>query len=201
MAGNVMMQGVNALRPPQGLPEASCTGPGATGARAGRQVFWGLGLAALLAGGCGAVPQETPAPTQPMPFNHAVHVEEDLACLDCHNQADKGPYAATVTIDGCMKCHAEAKEDEKPVLTQLRELHAGGREIAWRWVNRLPGHVYFPHEPHVVYGEVPCQECHGAVEKATEAFTTSQVEHLTMAKCIACHEERQVVTDCVACHK
>lgn len=173
-------------------------GPPIAPRRGGRP--WALALAAGLGalGGC----HPEPAPVeQPMTFNHAVHAEQDLTCLDCHNQADKGRHAATLTIDGCMKCHAEAKDDENPAIQTIRDLRARDQEIPWRWVNRLPGHVYFSHEAHVKYGEMSCQDCHGKVETTTEAFTASQIDHLTMSACIACHEERSVDTDCAACHQ
>lgn len=160
-----------------------------------------LSLALLGVGGLGGCKGETAPVTQPMAFNHAIHIKQDLTCLDCHNQADKGPHATTLTIDGCMKCHAEVKEGEDASIQAIRDTHAKGEEIRWKWVNRLVGHVYFSHEAHVKYGEMQCQDCHGKVEETTTAFTTSQVENLTMDACITCHQEREVETDCGSCHK
>jgi hypothetical protein len=46
-----------------------------------------------------------------------------------------------------------------------------------------------------------CAACHGNMAAATTPVTTSQVDHLTMSRCMSCHSERSASNDCLACHK
>jgi hypothetical protein len=138
---------------------------------------------------------------QPLEFDHEVHIKaEDMECLDCHKFADKGPYATLPLIKDCADCHSEpqGKSPEEP---KVREYTENNKEIAWVTVNRLPGHVYFSHRSHVAFGEMNCWDCHNDMRKESKTVVKSDIGHLTMSKCIACHEERQVETDCSSCHK
>jgi hypothetical protein len=137
---------------------------------------------------------------QPLPFDHARHTEEGLACLDCHVRADDSPYAGTVLVKACMLCHAEA-QGEHPDEPRIREFAERGEAIPWVQVNRLAGHVYFSHEAHVRWGEMDCAECHGDVAKQTEPIVESSIDHLTMERCMQCHAEAGASNDCLACHK
>jgi hypothetical protein len=137
---------------------------------------------------------------QPVAFDHARHAKEDLACLDCHKTAATGPYASLPRIATCKLCHEEAKgtsEDER----RVREFLAKNEEIPWIQVNRMPGHVYFSHAVHVKLAAMDCSACHGDMAKATEPVTRSQVERLTMRRCMECHTEHGASNDCLACHK
>jgi|RhiMethySRZTD1v2_1073278.scaffolds.fasta_scaffold1340629_2 hypothetical protein len=138
--------------------------------------------------------------SQPIAFDHARHVAEEMACTDCHRRAANGPYATLPLVATCMLCHAEAKGSH-PDEPKIREYAAAGREIPWVRVNRLPGHVYFSHEAHVTYAEMDCAACHGAMKQATAPVTEPQIGHLTMARCMQCHHEKGVRDDCSVCHK
>ena len=170
---------------------------GLGGARFGRRAL--LLLLTASVGACKPGAQE--AVEQPLKFSHARHAKEDLTCLDCHLDAEKGPWASTLGIDGCMKCHKEVKEDEPEAVAKVREYYEKKQEIPWVQVNHLVGHVYFSHEAHVKWGEMECKDCHGDIASTTEPLTTSQVEDLSMEACMACHEERGANNDCIACHK
>ncbi len=72
-------------------------------------------------------------------------------------------------------------------------------------MHRLSQFVHFPHNRHVVSGELECQECHGEIQRMPQVY---QFASLKMGWCVSCHEqstykdepERQVTTDCTACH-
>jgi hypothetical protein len=153
-----------------------------------------------LAAAAWALRSEPAVYTQPIAFNHAIHTEEGLGCVDCHIGAEDGPYATMPRIQLCMLCHEE-DQGEHPDEAKLREYAAGPGAIPWVRVNRMAGHVYFSHEAHVTYAEMDCAECHGDMEVLTEPVTTSQIEHLTMERCMDCHAERRVSNDCLLCHK
>lgn len=137
---------------------------------------------------------------QPIMFNHALHAEEDMACLDCHARADKGPYATYPPVATCLLCHGEA-QGEHPDEPKIREFAESLGAIPWKRINRMDGHVYFSHEAHVRFAEMECATCHGDVASLAEPAGQSQVEHLTMERCMSCHEVEGVTNDCLACHK
>jgi hypothetical protein len=140
------------------------------------------------------------SPVQPLAFDHARHAAENLACLDCHVRAQSSPYAGIVLLKACMLCHVEPQGDH-PDEPKVREYAERGEAIPWVRVNRLPGHVYFSHEAHVRWGEMDCAECHGDVASLTQPPQGSQIDSLTMERCMSCHTERRASNDCLACHK
>lgn len=145
--------------------------------------------------------QSRPEPVvQPLAFNHKRHIEEDIACKDCHKRVEDSPHATFPKIRQCLLCHEEAKGTH-PDEPKIREYAKEGREIPWIRVNRLPGHVYFSHEAHVRYAKLDCRECHGDMKQRTEPVTVSQIRHLDMDTCMRCHTENNVSNDCLRCHK
>jgi Cytochrome c7 and related cytochrome c len=168
-------------------------------------------LAALLtAAGAACTGGLPPAPVQPIRFNHRIHVTEAaIGCIACHTYALDGPVAGIPSMDRCRGCHKFVKQDPtRPEITAeiqalLSKLDAG-TAIPWVRVYRVPDHVRFTHQPHVLAG-VRCQECHGEVEKMD---VMRQVTPLTMGWCLACHHRKQRekaglerLTDCWTCHK
>lgn len=161
---------------------------------------WGA-LAVLCAGA---------APAQPVRFSHRVHAGDNkIGCTSCHAYAERGPVAGIPSMQRCQGCHKFVREDPehpeitaelKPLLAILKE----GTAISWVRVTRVPDHVYFTHERHVL-GGVRCQECHGEVERMD---VVRQVAPLTMGWCLECHHRKQRekagrerLTECVTCHK
>lgn len=138
---------------------------------------------------------------QPMEFDHEAHIKaEDMECTDCHKMATKSPFASIPRIKDCADCHSEP-QGKHPDEPKVREYLEENKEIAWKTVNKLPGHVYFSHRAHVVFGEMKCWDCHGDLRKISKTVTESDVGHLTMRKCMNCHEEKQAENECTTCHK
>jgi hypothetical protein len=150
------------------------------------------------------------APTQPLRFSHRVHAgDAQIGCTSCHAYAERGPVAGVPSMQRCQGCHKFVREDPehpeitaelKPLLQILKE----GTVVEWVRVNRVPDHVYFTHERHVLAG-VRCQECHGEVERME---VVSAIPSLTMGWCLECHHRKQRekpgrerLTYCVTCHK
>lgn len=138
--------------------------------------------------------------SQPVAFDHARHAEEDLGCLDCHATAETSPRASFPKLATCLLCHAEP-QGEHPDEPKLREYAERDVEIPWVQANRSAGHVYFSHAMHVNLGKMECAECHGDMAAQHEPVTRSQVDGLTMSRCMECHEQRGASNDCIACHK
>lgn len=155
--------------------------------------------AALVATGVGpsALP---PAVVQPIRFDHQKHVDEGMACTDCHSRAASAAKAGHPLIKTCALCHQEAK-GESAEESKLREFIAAGRQVPWVRVNKLAGHVYFSHEAHVTWGGMECAECHGDMKSRNEPTVASQIDHLDMRACMECHEQRGAMNDCITCHQ
>ena len=137
---------------------------------------------------------------QPIAFNHQLHHEEGLGCLDCHPRAEDSPYAGLPPIRGCMLCHSEP-QGEHPDEPLIREYAESDGAIPWIQVNRMEGHVYFSHAAHVRFARMDCAACHGDMTVETEPVTVSQIDALSMTRCMDCHREEGVTNDCLACHK
>jgi hypothetical protein len=155
-----------------------------------------------LTAACG--PGSPPPPEQPFRFSHKVHAgDAKIGCTSCHGFAERGPVAGVPSMARCQGCHKFVKEDKENAqldaeLKALRKVLDGGKPVEWARVHRVPDHVFFTHQKHVVAGKLACKECHGPVE-TMEAVR--QVAPLTMGWCVECHRLKKVTTDCWACHK
>ena len=141
-----------------------------------------------------------PPVQQPFEFSHKRHTEAEVDCLTCHEKAADEPHATLPILKICMKCHKE-KQGKTPEEDVLLEYGKKKEEPPWVQVNQKPGHVYFSHRAHVGFAEMDCAECHGDMKKVEHALTETNVGHLTMRACIACHAKKGVTNDCVTCHK
>lgn len=139
------------------------------------------------------------SPTQPIRYNHAVHIANGLNCVDCHAGARDGVHATLPSLDTCLMCHAEALT-ESPEEEKIRSFAASHEEIPWRQVTRVPAHVYFSHRRHVALGGLECADCHGAMEARTEPPRRA-FRPVTMDSCIACHQQKGLRNDCNDCHR
>jgi len=121
--------------------------------------------------------------TQPIPFDHRIHVTGlRIDCLYCHGTADRGASAGLPSTATCQPCHNDVWLSG-PLFAPVRQSLASGRPIPWRRVNRLPDFVYFNHAIHAS-GGIGCESCHGRVDQMARV---SQAEPLTMAWCLDCH--------------
>ncbi len=149
-----------------------------------------------------------PPPAQPFRFSHKVHAgDAKIGCTSCHAYAERGPVAGVPSMARCQGCHKFVKEDKQdPKLDEelkaLRKVLDEGKPIEWARVHRVPDHVFFTHQRHVVTAKLACAECHGEVEKMD---VVRQVAPLTMGWCLRCHQDPKnrgkAPTDCWACHK
>ncbi len=167
------------------------------------------------------VPARENRSEQPLPFNHKKHVEAGWECINCHPFADHAEHAGIPQAQECVECH-EAEMPKYPDNKEMRETTellkkeyiAKGREIPWKVVHRLHDWVYFSHQRHVNLGKIQCTECHVGVDKMTEPVSRSLFPIPSYPKmfaynesvrkmqwCVDCHEQKNVTTDCNACHR
>jgi len=135
---------------------------------------------------------------QPIAFNHKIHAENDLECLDCHPYYEEHAASGKPSIEICSGCHEEPlgeSKEEKKVIEHVES----GKEIAWQRLYRVPEDVYFSHRRHVAIGKLECSTCHGIIGQSTKP--PSKPVKISMKKCMKCHEEKEVNNDCIACHR
>jgi cytochrome c7-like protein len=137
------------------------------------------------------------SPDQPIPFSHKLHAgDNQIPCLYCHVNADKGRHATVPSLNVCMNCHSVVKTDS-PYIKQIREHYEKGEPIEWIKVHDQPDFVYFNHRPHIARG-VACETCHGPVKEEEQI---QQVETLHMGFCIDCHRQNGAPISCYTCHR
>jgi menaquinone reductase, multiheme cytochrome c subunit len=125
------------------------------------------------------------APTQPVPYSHALHVGKlGLDCRYCHNTVEKTAFAALPATQTCMNCHTNIRP-ESSILQPVRDSWATGKAVPWVKVHDLPDYVYFNHSAHVSHG-VGCVECHGRIDQME---VVHQAKPLSMGWCLDCHRD------------
>jgi predicted CXXCH cytochrome family protein len=140
-----------------------------------------------------------PSYTQPIRYNHRLHIEQGFECTDCHRYVREQTFASIPNVEVCLECHEQAltqsAEEEK-----IRQFAQSGTEIPWIQVYEIPDHVFFSHRRHVSVAEIECDQCHGEVETMEKPFTKPLVD-LSMDFCLDCHQKSGASVDCVACHR
>jgi hypothetical protein len=123
------------------------------------------------------------APTQPVPFSHALHVGQlEMDCRYCHTFVDRSEHSNVPATDTCMSCHSMVRKND-PVLAQVRESYESGEAIPWVRIHKTPDYVYFNHAVHVNRG-ISCVECHGRIDQME---VVHHAKSLSMRFCLDCH--------------
>jgi hypothetical protein len=143
-------------------------------------------------------PEELPAEVgaQPIAFNHKLHVEQGLKCLDCHKGAEKKRAAGLPAMKDCLLCH-QTIATESPDIQKMFMLTSSGIKLDWVRVYQTPDFVFFSHKNHLKAGET-CETCHGPV--ATREVLAKEVS-TNMTACMNCHVQRGATTECFFCHE
>ena len=164
-----------------------------------------LVLAIVLAVGVGAVWFASamglgagPPITQPVAFNHQIHMENGLECGECHAYFTTQTFSGLPGIQTCLDCHEDALTDS-PEEEKIRQAAAAGEELVWNQIYTVPDHVYYSHRRHVVAGGMECAECHGPIAETTSP-PERPLNRITMDFCMDCHRRTGMSLDCIACH-
>lgn len=135
---------------------------------------------------------------QPIAFNHKIHAENDLECLDCHPYFQEHASSGKPSIETCSSCHEEPLGESKKE-KKIVEYVNSGKEVEWQRLYRVPEDVFFSHRRHVVLGNIECKICHGDIGESSKP--PSKPIRITMKNCMQCHEEKDVTNDCISCHR
>jgi hypothetical protein len=134
---------------------------------------------------------------QPIRFSHQRHAGQlGIDCLYCHRFAGKSPVAGIPSVSLCMTCHSSLST-EQPETRVLATFWKEQRPIPWIRLQRLPDHVYFTHEMHLL-ANLTCTDCHGEVDRMP---FTPRAPSFEMGWCLTCHKQRKASIDCLTCHK
>src|SRR5690349_19382960 len=141
---------------------------------------WKLSPAALLLWSLQAQPARQdvrtnvvtpPAPAQPLPYSHKLHVAQGLQCRMCHTNPAPGSRLTCPATSPCMSCQATIAKD-RPAILKLAECSRSRQPIPWVRVYQLTPGVSWSHRKHPDAG-MQCVMCHGEVGRLdTMAETT-----------------------------
>ncbi len=154
-----------------------------------------VGACALLAPGA-AGPEEATVPGRPASFPHAIHMEAELACTDCHPGAETEARAGMPDLETCFLCHDEEADAEVPrEQTPQGFILPGDEEPTWTRVTATAVPTTFSHARH---SGADCATCHPGVAES-EAVSTGW--HVDMQQCQECHASFGVTAQsCEDCH-
>jgi glucose dehydrogenase len=150
-------------------------------------------------GGPGSLPPTLtpplPAPVQPIPFSHKVHISAGMQCASCHQLSKNADEMEIPKATLCLVCHRTIASGS-PAIRQLTRWSRGGVEIPWVRVYKLPSYVLFSHKTHID-AKVSCEVCHGAVR---DEVALRQDKDVSMVSCANCHRLRSAPVSCHTCH-
>lgn len=160
-----------------------------------------VGVTAILSFILLAFPSTKPTVTQPLAYNHKVHIENAGAtCKDCHLNVETMAVTTIPTLEICQTCHSDEPLSKSPNEQELLKYVAEKKEIPWIQIYSLPDHVYFSHRRHVTIGGLECSSCHGDIAAMTTPVLFPAIP-ITMENCMNCHRLHKVTNDCLACHR
>lgn len=125
------------------------------------------------------------APTQPVPYSHALHAGKlGIDCRYCHSAVEETAHANVPATQTCMGCHTNVNLDTRAwKIDPIKQSYESGRPVEWVRIHDLPDYAYFNHSAHIKRG-VGCVSCHGRVDKMEVVY---QDQPLSMNWCLDCH--------------
>ncbi len=129
-------------------------------------------------------------------FSHRVHViDEELACINCHETASVETDPGMPPIDVCGFCHDQL-DAEKPPERRIEVLYDADEDFLAARLSALGHEVVFDHLQHVeAVGD--CGACHVDIE---ENEVVDEHVRVLMDDCMACHADRTQPNECSTCH-
>lgn len=140
--------------------------------------------------------------TQPLAFNHTVHLEgASLTCEDCHTDAQFSRDAGLPGKDMCLDCHdIDEEQGSHAEKDKMFAYYERDDDIPWKRVAVTREDVFFSHRRHVGAAGMDCLECHPKQPNRVRPPRTAELV-MTMDDCLTCHEERGASNDCLVCHR
>ena len=137
-----------------------------------------------------------PAPMQPIPFSHKLHIANGLRCQNCHTNPDPGNLMTFPATSTCMTCHITVAKD-RPAIMKLADYAKSNQPVPWVRVYQITPGVTWTHRAHLQAG-LQCTNCHGDVAQLDAMAQTTSVT--AMGACIGCHQAHNAPATCSTCH-
>lgn len=140
--------------------------------------------------------KDAPEQDRGLTFDHALHVEADMACTDCHD------FESEIRPDHsiCSMCHDLPEDHEIPEDEADREgcalCHNRPDFSVSPRVARLPEENIFDHAAHIA-AEVECSACH---DEETRALPKGSLKPFCM-DCHAQQADKPELNGCATCHQ
>ncbi|MDY0274323.1 MAG: menaquinone reductase multiheme cytochrome c subunit QrcA [Desulfomicrobium sp.] len=144
--------------------------------------------------------------TQPIRFDHIVHVEDQgMECEDCHAFRDDGSFTGLPTNANCVDCHEDVQGDDPDEALFVAEYVEKEREVEWLVYQKQPDNAYFSH---IAHKDIECINCHPDVANMStppvyfeNRLTGYSKDTMKMWQCERCHAQRGTSNACFVCHK
>ncbi len=160
----------------------------------GRAVLLGVSLAAAAVTSCVFLPRHAVQPR--VAFPHRVHVEQKLACTDCHAQDDATGSIGHTSPDVCRICHERQEDPLLHAERVLPPLYDESGAPRGPFFLALDEELVFDHAAHARY--VPCEACHAEVIEGSDIGPDMA---LRKPACMDCHTRMAAPNDCSTCHQ
>lgn len=130
-------------------------------------------------------------------FSHQFHIEQEVACEDCHTEAETSmdlTGSLLPTMDACANCHDVEDDDECATCHYEDVLEPFPVKKA---------ELYFNHKVHLEQDNVNCEKCHSGLNEVDFSFESPTL-FPTMENCAECHSSSGIAKPtnfaCESCH-
>ena len=129
------------------------------------------------------------------PFPHAVHIENELECTDCHDGAVEKKKAGLPDGETCFDCHDDPESESPAAKAFFSERSEGEHKLFFRSSYDFKD-LKFSHKDHMARG-AQCMDCHGDVGKG-EIIRKGNPDF--KHTCLDCHTLMKASVECKTCH-
>jgi len=144
--------------------------------------------------------------TQPIRFDHVVHVQDvAMACEDCHSYREDGSFAGYPTNANCVGCHESVQGEDPDEVKYVAEYVEQEKEVKWLIYQKQPDNVYFSH---IAHKDFDCTSCHPDVANMNtppvyyeNRLSGYSKDTMKMWQCEECHAKSGASNACFVCHK
>jgi hypothetical protein len=125
-------------------------------------------------------------------FSHSFHIDQGIACADCHHEAPASTMSSDNLIgdhQSCQSCH------EEQISSECTFCHTAPDDI--KAIANPPRELIFSHAKHTTDRSIACETCHSGL---AQVEYSSHANMPSMDQCVRCHTNERVSVTCETCH-
>ncbi len=125
-------------------------------------------------------------------FSHKFHLEQSIACIDCHTDATGSTSSNDKLLgdhNSCSSCHQEQIDSDCEFCHIKKDEYEG-------FINPIR-EIIFSHKQHLELDDVNCETCHRNLQEVEYAEERNMPK---MADCNQCHNDTKASSICENCH-